>query len=125
MTRISILCVMSSTLAVLALPANSASAGTLTHVNTTVVKPNIHALPGTAGGTNKSAAGQGIETKDFSFGATNPSTISSSTGGAGAGKVKLNEFGPGSSGPHKGSGKLLINPHSTLHRLNPQPLPPG
>ncbi len=33
-----------------------------------------------------------FEIKDFSFGVENPSTIGSATGGAGAGKVKFNEF---------------------------------
>ena len=33
-----------------------------------------------------------FEIKDFSFGAENPTTIGSTTGGAGAGKVKFNEF---------------------------------
>src|SRR5438105_10233323 len=34
----------------------------------------------------------GFEIKDFSFGVENPTTIGSATGGAGAGKVKFNEF---------------------------------
>jgi type VI secretion system Hcp family effector len=38
---------------------------------------------------NKSAA---FEIKDFSFGVENPTTIGSATGGAGAGKIKFNEF---------------------------------
>jgi|ERR1019366_603507 type VI secretion system secreted protein Hcp len=33
-----------------------------------------------------------FEIKDFSFGAENPHTIGSATGGAGAGKIKFNEF---------------------------------
>src|SRR5882672_4329811 len=33
-----------------------------------------------------------FEIKDFSFGAENPTTIGSATGGAGAGKIKFNEF---------------------------------
>ena len=33
-----------------------------------------------------------FEIKDFSFGVENPTTIGSATGGAGAGKVKFNEF---------------------------------
>jgi type VI protein secretion system component Hcp len=33
-----------------------------------------------------------FEIKDFSFGVENPSTIGSATGGAGAGKIKFNEF---------------------------------
>jgi type VI secretion system Hcp family effector len=33
-----------------------------------------------------------FELKDFSFGVENPTTIGSATGGAGAGKVKFNEF---------------------------------
>jgi len=35
---------------------------------------------------------EGFEIKDFSFGIENPTTIGSATGGAGAGKVKFNEF---------------------------------
>jgi|GEM_PF-5437782 len=38
---------------------------------------------------NKGAA---FEIKDFSFGVENPTTIGSATGGAGAGKIKFNEF---------------------------------
>ena len=34
----------------------------------------------------------GFEIKDFSFGIENPTTIGSATGGAGAGKIKFNEF---------------------------------
>jgi type VI secretion system secreted protein Hcp len=34
----------------------------------------------------------GFEVKDWSFGVENPTTIGSATGGAGAGKVKFNEF---------------------------------
>ena len=33
-----------------------------------------------------------FEIKDFSFGIENPTTIGSATGGAGAGKIKFNEF---------------------------------
>jgi type VI secretion system secreted protein Hcp len=33
-----------------------------------------------------------FEIKDFSFGVENPTTIGSGTGGAGAGKIKFNEF---------------------------------
>ncbi len=33
-----------------------------------------------------------FEIKDFSFGVENPTTIGSTTGGAGAGKIKFNEF---------------------------------
>jgi len=32
------------------------------------------------------------EISDFSFGVENPTTIGSATGGAGAGKIKFNEF---------------------------------
>ena len=35
---------------------------------------------------------RGGEIKDFSFGIENPTTIGSATGGAGAGKIKFNEF---------------------------------
>ena len=38
---------------------------------------------------NQTAA---FEIKDFSFGVENPTTIGSATGGAGAGKIKFNEF---------------------------------
>src|SRR5438105_8515124 len=34
----------------------------------------------------------GFEIKDFSFGVENPTSIGSATGGAGAGKIKFNEF---------------------------------
>jgi type VI secretion system secreted protein Hcp len=37
-------------------------------------------------------AGQAINVVDFSWGAENPTTIGTATGGAGAGKVKFNEF---------------------------------
>src|SRR5262245_43993770 len=33
-----------------------------------------------------------FEIKDFSFGVENPTTVASATGGAGAGKIKFNEF---------------------------------
>lgn len=35
---------------------------------------------------------EGFQIKDFSFGIENPTTIGSATGGAGAGKIKFNEF---------------------------------
>lgn len=35
---------------------------------------------------------EGFEIKEFSFGIENPTTIGSATGGAGAGKIKFNEF---------------------------------
>ena len=38
---------------------------------------------------------KGFEIKDFSFGVENPTTVGSSTGGAGSGKVKFNEFSIG------------------------------
>ena len=38
------------------------------------------------------AAFEAFEIKDFSFGVENPTTIGSATGGAGAGKIKFNEF---------------------------------
>ena len=41
------------------------------------------------GGTGTSGA---FEIKDWSFGVENPTTIGSATGGAGAGKIKFNEF---------------------------------
>ena len=44
-------------------------------------------------GESMDAQHQGwIELNDFSFGVDNPTTIGSATGGAGAGKVKFNEF---------------------------------
>lgn len=39
-----------------------------------------------------SKIGAAFELKDFSFGVENPTTIGSATGGAGAGKIKFNEF---------------------------------
>jgi type VI secretion system secreted protein Hcp len=38
------------------------------------------------------AAGQAVNVASFSWGAENPTTIGSATGGAGAGKIKFNEF---------------------------------
>ena len=38
------------------------------------------------------SAPEAFEIKDFSFGVENPTTIGSATGGAGAGKIKFNEF---------------------------------
>ncbi len=43
-------------------------------------------------GSKTPGAGLGFEIKDFSFGVENPTTIGSATGGAGAGKIKFNEF---------------------------------
>jgi type VI secretion system secreted protein Hcp len=43
------------------------------------------------GGQGGAAKGA-FEIKDFSFGVENPTTIGSATGGAGAGKIKFNEF---------------------------------
>lgn len=40
----------------------------------------------------KTGDGPAFEIKDFSFGVENPTTIGSATGGAGAGKIKFNEF---------------------------------
>ena len=37
-------------------------------------------------------SGRSFEIKDFSFGVENPTTIGSATGGAGAGKIKFDEF---------------------------------
>jgi type VI secretion system secreted protein Hcp len=45
--------------------------------------------PAGAGGT---PAGQAIAVEDFAWSAENPTTIGSATGGAGAGKIKFNEF---------------------------------
>jgi type VI secretion system secreted protein Hcp len=44
------------------------------------------------GGKGPCSAQGAFEIKDFSFGVENPTTIGSATGGAGAGKVKFNEF---------------------------------
>lgn len=41
---------------------------------------------------NPSSPGFTFEIKDFSFSVENPTTIGSATGGAGAGKIKFNEF---------------------------------
>lgn len=38
------------------------------------------------------SAKKAFEIKDFSFGVENPTTVGSATGGAGAGKIKFNEF---------------------------------
>jgi type VI secretion system secreted protein Hcp len=40
----------------------------------------------------KGTVQRSFEIKDFSFGVENPTTIGSATGGAGAGKIKFNEF---------------------------------
>jgi len=45
-------------------------------------------MKGGPGGAKNGA----FEIKDFSFGVENPTTIGSATGGAGAGKIKFNEF---------------------------------
>ncbi len=56
MTRISTLCVLSGTLALLALSANAASAGTFTpHTNVPVAKPSIHLYAPAGGGTGGGA----------------------------------------------------------------------
>jgi len=54
-----------------------------------VAMPDISTLDFVAenGGTNMT-----FEIKDWSFGVENPTTIGSATGGAGAGKIKFNEF---------------------------------
>jgi type VI secretion system secreted protein Hcp len=44
------------------------------------------------GGTGGASAVGAFEIKDFSFGVENATTIGSATGGAGAGKIKFNEF---------------------------------
>lgn len=46
-------------------------------------------IDGLTGPNGKSCV---FEIKDFSFGVENPTTIGSATGGAGAGKIKFNEF---------------------------------
>jgi len=89
MSRISTLCVLSATLAVFALSANGASAEPVSvHTNIPTLKPPPP--PKTNPGGSKH-----IEIKDFSFGVENPTTVGSSTGGAGAGKIKFNEFSIG------------------------------
>jgi type VI secretion system secreted protein Hcp len=52
----------------------------------TFVDSQGNALPGGDG------PGGSFEIQDFSFGVENPTTIGSATGGAGAGKIKFNEF---------------------------------
>src|SRR5437588_8137417 len=50
-------------------------------------------IPGDGQDTSTYAhAKDAFEIKDFSFGVENPTTIGSATGGAGAGKIKFNEF---------------------------------
>jgi hypothetical protein len=52
-----------------------------------VVELTENQLDTVSGGSNLP-----FEIKDFSFGVENPTTIGSATGGAGAGKIKFNEF---------------------------------
>src|SRR5438034_3101761 len=47
---------------------------------------------GVSGPSKDPAHAGAFEIKDFSFGVENPTTIGSATGGAGAGKIKFNEF---------------------------------
>ncbi len=49
-------------------------------------------MPAPIGESQDSVFKNYFEIKDFSFGAENPTTIGSASGGAGAGKVKFNEF---------------------------------
>ena len=49
-------------------------------------------IEGLQGTTDDAAMKGAFEIKDWSFGVENPTTIGSATGGAGAGKVKFNEF---------------------------------
>ena len=104
MTRISTLCVLSSTLAVLALSANGASAATIT-VHTTVPKvsvhtpqPKVYSKDITTGGRPKPTKGHKgeikseVEVSSFSFGVTHMQTIGSATGGAGAGKTSVGDI---------------------------------
>ena len=53
-----------------------------------VVELTENQLDTVSGGSGPRA----FEIKDFSFGIENPTTIGSATGGAGAGKIKFNEF---------------------------------
>src|SRR5216683_6445245 len=49
-------------------------------------------VAGLDGESTDEAHKNAFEIKDFSFGVENPTTIGSATGGAGAGKIKFNEF---------------------------------
>ena len=108
MTRISTFCAVSSALAVLALSANGASAVDAASPKFAVPTPKVTVNPvqpknavgigGTGGhslGSANPAGSKHFEIKDFSFGVENPTTVGSSTKGAGAGKVKFNEFSIG------------------------------
>ena len=56
-------------------------------------EPQSPALPIEGETTDEVFKGKkAFEIKDFSFGVENPTTIGSATGGAGAGKIKFNEF---------------------------------
>jgi type VI secretion system secreted protein Hcp len=63
-------------------------------------KPALGAMPTPKGESKDSVYGKegklpdtpAFEIKDFSFGIENPTTVGSATGGAGAGKIKFNEF---------------------------------
>src|SRR5262245_6539865 len=60
------------------------------HVQLPLAPPGTSGSPGiqVAAEANPHAGGF----RDFSFGLENPTTIGSATGGAGAGKIKFNEF---------------------------------
>jgi hypothetical protein len=56
----------------------------------------ISGVPTAPAPVRRTTSGHGaFEIKDFSFGVENPTTIGSATGGAGAGKIKFNEFSIG------------------------------
>ncbi len=57
----------------------------------TSVSP-VLAIPGDSADSVFQGSDGWFEIKDFSFGVENPTTIGSATGGAGAGKIKFNEF---------------------------------
>ncbi len=55
-----------------------------------VLPSSVPLAPPPSGGTT--AVHVAVEVNDFGFGVENPTTIGSATGGAGAGKIKFNEF---------------------------------
>ena len=93
MTRVFTICVVSSTLAVFALSANAAFAEIkVTAPKPIVPKVNVRPNPPKVKIQSNAPKTKAFEIKDFSFGVENPTTIGSATGGAGAGKIKLNEL---------------------------------
>ena len=93
MTRVFTICVVSSTLAVFALSANAAFAEIkVTAPKPIVPKVNVRPNPPKVKIQSNAPKTKAFEIKDFSFGVENQTTIGSATGGAGAGKIKLNEL---------------------------------